>query len=522
MQPLDFLLIVLSALTLHRIWNYEKIIAPTREFLEKIPYLRKPLLCAACNAFWFGGGAVALWYFTHPAVLITLASFMPMRVLVWIYQKLEKTNTPTVAPVHASAVPATPQVMPPPVIRTYERRVVILTALGDFRSSYSVATVIFDQAMSIALTHPMWEVQVWVMQGAQEQGWAGVPVNMVLKKVIPPNNWAENRCPEDEAVKLKDTLLAELVNAKVDTIITHDLLFVTWYALFARAIHLIGASGGFKWFHIPHSLPSSREGKNEFLIKLPEGKHQIVTVAKGYEQQFADYYAAPREKVHRIANPRDPRAWGTMSNNVKFIATKLKLWEYDLVQIFPVCTTRLEAKGFSKLIKTFAYMNETKKAFLLVCNPNAGGERSEAIIRNARITADKLGLSRDRWAFLSDHVPAATTYGLDADEIKSLMYAYGNVMIFPSMSEADSLLLREAQLAGHFTVGNSDVSTLKDEADYSIPFGTTVEVDVKVCSQAAATVLACVRDFRRRQVLKERNLEVIGNQWGSLITTAGP
>lgn len=518
MTPFDFLVIVLSALTLHRLWNYENFTKPLRTWVQSIPYLRKPAGCPACNAFWIGGLAVALWAFTPFEVSATLAAFMPARILVWVYAR--KAPAP-LAPVPQVA-PAVIATQPDPVP---ERTVIIMTALGDFYPSYSVASAVKDQAVAIALTHPDWEVQVWVMVNALSPGW-DAPPNVKLRKVVPIMPWIENITSPEKSAELKAFLDHELARFRGVTIITHDLMFVTWYTLFAHAIHLYGATGGHHWFHVPHSLPSPREGKSQWITTLPAGDHRVVTVARGFEKQFAEYYQIPVDRVSRIPNVRDPRSWGTVSPRARAIVTQTRLWDNEFVQVFPICTTRLEAKGFSKVVRTFALLNQgAPRAFLLICNPNAAGERGAKIIAEAKVTAKSLGLADDRWAFTSDIVPDSATYGLNADEMKFLLYSYANLLLFPSMSEADSLIIREAQLAGCFTVGNAYVPTLADavDCDWAARWGTSVQVNEAVCQYVANRILdKGIPDRLRRSVLRGRNLEGIGHQWGALITTAGP
>jgi polyferredoxin len=105
----NFLIITLSALSMHRIWNYETITEKLRKVLGKIPYVRKPLLCPACNAFWFGLAAVSLWTWAPPAVSLALAFFMPLRLLAWIYAKLAALATAAAKPPAGKASPAAPQ-----------------------------------------------------------------------------------------------------------------------------------------------------------------------------------------------------------------------------------------------------------------------------------------------------------------------------------------------------------------------------------------------------------------------------
>lgn len=518
---MDFLTVLLSALTLHRLWSYD---TPLKD-----KFKNKPFSCPACMAFWCGAAAVLLWITTPPAVSMAFAAYFPLRVWLW------HTTKPTPVPVFASStstttskapVIATQTVSVPAVITVppTQKTVVILTALSDFRPSYSVATAVLDNALAIAMARPNWQVEVWTMQHCDPRGWDNMPVNVKHRAIIPHMPWVENVTDETKAQQLAAFLQENLPPWEDSVIITHDLMFVSWYTLFAHAIHLIGAKY-WRWFHVPHSLSGDRTGRPEWITTLPAGNpaHHVVTVARGMEQRFADYYQIPRERVHRIANAKDPRSWGTMTPRVRQIVTQTKLWSYDVVQVLPICTTRLEAKGFSKVVRTFALLNQSyAHAFLLVVNPNAGGPRSEAIIKEAKEKAAALGLAPDKWAFTSDLAQDSIPYGLSSDEVNSLWMHYGDVFVFPSMSEADSLVLREAQLCRQVIVGNADVVTLAQAEDSTVAVhwgvGEFTADSEAVCKDVASQIkFLCGDDTPRKRVLRMRNLETIGAQWALLL-----
>jgi hypothetical protein len=523
MTPLDFLFILLTAAALHRLWNYEDVCSRLRAWADKIPYLRKPLLCAACNAFYFGLMSVCLWKISPQITDIAgviLGSYLAVRVLPWIYQNI--TAWTTKPPVQKPAQPAQQKAPTQPKLHkpnsTYEKTVVILTALHSFHSSYSIATDVLTQARAIGMQSPTYDVQVWVTQGAEENGWEDMPANVSLHKIVPRLNWIENQSDEQTSMTLRNLLLLHLSKLKNPSIITHDLLFVSWYAVFARAIHMIGGLGNYAWFHVPHSLPSDRKGKLASLTTLPAGNHLIVPVAPGYDDKYAAYYDTTLERVKHIPNIKDPRAWGNMTPRVRKMVTKLRLWDYDFVQIFPACTTRLEAKGFSKILQTFVYIKEHASSFVLFCNPNARGERSEKILKEAREKIRTYGMEAHA-AFTSDLLPEAATYGLEAHEVKGLMQDYGNIFIFPSMSEADSLSALEAKLCRQYTIVNDDVPALASNYDWSAHYGTTDKVPLDTCRFVANHVLdrRSTMMTPQRIVLRTRNLESIGDMWCSLI-----
>jgi len=35
-------------------WSFSEIFSPVRNFVAKIPYIRKPLICPECSSFWMG------------------------------------------------------------------------------------------------------------------------------------------------------------------------------------------------------------------------------------------------------------------------------------------------------------------------------------------------------------------------------------------------------------------------------------------------------------------------------------
>jgi hypothetical protein len=539
MTPLDFLFIILTAAALHRLWNYEIVCSRLRSWADKIPYLRKPLLCAACNAFWFGA-PVVLWKFAPEALHvcgIISGSYLAVRATPWIYQNITAWTTKPPVQKPAPSPAQLPAQLPPPSVAkvpqpnlprpnaSYEKTVVILTALSNFHPSYSVATCVLNQARAIGMQSPTWDVQVWVTQGADERGWENMPANVTLHKIVPRLNWIENQSDEQASTTLRNFMLLYLSKLKNPSIITHDLLFVSWYAVFARAIHMIGGLGNFTWFHVPHSLPSDRKGKLAHLTTLPAGNHTIVSVAAGHDAKYAEYYDTTVDRVKNIPNIKDPRTWGTMTPRVSRLVTRLRLWDYDFVQIFPACTTRLEAKGFSKILQTLAYVKEHASPFVLFCNPNAGGERSEKILADARAKIRTYGMEKNA-AFVSDILPEATTYGLDAPEIKGLMQDYGNLFIFPSMAEADSLIALEAKLCEQYTIMNEDVPTLAADCNWTAHYGITDKVPLDTCLFVANHVLDLKSRMMtpQRIVLRTRNLEGIGDRWRSLIAgeTAKP
>jgi hypothetical protein len=538
MTFLDFLTILLTAAALHRIWNYEAVGTLPRAWAKKTPYLNKPLLCPACNAFWFGVSSLAIWKFAPPVVGLALISTLVPRLALWVYKNIDawaSKKQPQAPPALPPPIqtqqtstmpPSAPAAVIVPIAASYppERTVVILTTLGDFNPSYSLSSAVLDQARAIAMASPTWAVQVWVLEDAIHEGWRDMPGNVQLRKIVPRIPLEENIVHEENAERIRNALLNHLSKLSNVTIITHDLLFVSWYATMARAIHKIANLGNYLWFHVAHSLPSYREGKPEVITTLPRGRHYVTPVAVGTDQKYADYYQTDIQHVVNIPNVKDPRTWGSMTPRLQNLVTKTRLMEKSIVQIFPVCTTRLEAKGFSKVVQVFAELNKHTDAFLLICNPNAGGDKGKAIIKDAKEKARLHGLPEHCWAFTSEILPDTETYGLTASEIKELMHSYGNLFVFPSVSEADSLVVLEAALARQYIIGNEDVQTLRYTGDFSFSFGNEQTLTVPSAQFIVSRILdaPAFRASARKMVLRDRHLEGIGNRWRDAIVAAGP
>jgi hypothetical protein len=54
MLLLDICSYLILALSVSFMWSFSEIFSPVRNFVAKIPYIRKPLICPECSSFWMG------------------------------------------------------------------------------------------------------------------------------------------------------------------------------------------------------------------------------------------------------------------------------------------------------------------------------------------------------------------------------------------------------------------------------------------------------------------------------------
>jgi hypothetical protein len=50
----NLLTYLIFSLSISFIWSFTEIFMPVRNFVAKIPYIRRPLLCPECCSFWVG------------------------------------------------------------------------------------------------------------------------------------------------------------------------------------------------------------------------------------------------------------------------------------------------------------------------------------------------------------------------------------------------------------------------------------------------------------------------------------
>ncbi|NEN87931.1 MAG: glycosyltransferase family 4 protein [Okeania sp. SIO3H1] len=88
-----FLMLVLVALSIHRLWLYEDIFMKPRLWVSRRPWL-KPLYCPACFAFWAGvialGCIPLLQYSWAPYIILPIAAYAPLRAAVGLQTGLRR------------------------------------------------------------------------------------------------------------------------------------------------------------------------------------------------------------------------------------------------------------------------------------------------------------------------------------------------------------------------------------------------------------------------------------------------
>lgn len=341
---------------------------------------------------------------------------------------------------------------------------ILMTSFGNFDPSYSLCTVVLDQARALDLAG--FSVQIWVNQRCDLRQFPPDLIDTVcVRCIMPMSALIEDVVNEAAAEYLVSFLETELATTRPAVVITHDFLFVSWYVTFAAAIHRMKPVDGVRWYHQGHSapnLPRVVTEQNKYRMNLPDG-HFAICCNYNDRYRFAEYYGVARYRIVAIPNVRDFVSWSGMSDNGRRAFKDLKLEAADLVQIYPLSGTRMQAKGVDKVIAIFGHLKVDYgyNVRLVFANAHSSSPVVVETIQNYAMLARRCGLEDRDVMFTSQQYPETANSGIAGDLVYELLQG-SNVFIFPTVSEAGPLVLLEAAMAGNILVLNRDVPALAD------------------------------------------------------------
>lgn len=367
----------------------------------------------------------------------------------------------------------TPHVQPTPITSDpapAKPLLVLMTALTDFDPSYSLVSVILDQARAGVMAG--FDVELVGMQNMTQkrpeiQGVSYVPL-------WPSVAWKEDQIDLADSTKLRDSLATYCDTLPEGaTIITHDLVFQSWYATMAHAIHMYALhipprlSRGHQWIHQIHSSvgPRPPEEIAEWRAKLPEG-HRLAIVNWSDHQAVANYYQCEQDRIVTIPNTKDPMSWGSMTAQAAKIITATQLADAVWSQVYPLSLPRAIPKGALHVVRVFGALKSRvgwrgPVRLIFACAHCNGEEAKQAraeIERVARSVDLEVGVDV---VFTQDIIPETANVGISAQSVKELMQ-YTSLFCFPSSSESCGLVALEAAVTGNLLVLNNSLPVMHD------------------------------------------------------------
>ena len=340
----------------------------------------------------------------------------------------------------------------------------ILTTFYNFDRAYSLTSVVLNQLL--ALVKYGYKPVLFVHDNFEGE----LPEGVEVRKVIPRFHlidYSGNQKLEEgfreQVEKTKEVLLKELKD--FDIVLTHDWIFQGWFLPYNVAMREAEPSLKCRWFHWIHSAPSPRPSNLEYphdcrYKMMPKSK---LIYMNNYDViRLAEMYNGAIDDIRVVHNPLDPRSFYDFHPLVHKLIEKYRLLEADVIDVYPVSSTRFDGKQVNKVVQILAQIKKQGKSVRFICpNAHANAEREKKAIENMLHYGIEKGLTREEMIFTSlEEVP---TYELGVPhEVVRDLFLLSNLFIFPTLSENCPLILLEAALSKCLLVLNDDFPPLKD------------------------------------------------------------
>ncbi len=325
-------------------------------------------------------------------------------------------------------------------------KIAIVTHFNRCPDSYSPGKAVKNQIKLLQrFGH---EVVFFVTEGST------LDVGCEMRPVMPRFKRQKNVVNDDAKDKIIDVLRENLTD-DFDLAITHD-FYIDDCITYREAIKACGVD--IKWLHWARSGVGR---KIDFW--MPNAKY--VYMNKSDVGNFARNISVDTDKVRVVYNEKDPSLFFGWNPVTTLISNKMRLWEKDIIQTYPMCTTRMDAKGINSVIKTFGKLKEHgQKVALIIANSN--GRRRVDEIKSKIEFAKECGLSEDDFLFTS--TLSDDEYVIHSEvpnEVVAELMQISNLFIFPTIAEVCSNVLLEASMTKNLLVLNKDLQSLFDFAD---------------------------------------------------------
>jgi hypothetical protein len=406
-------------------------------------------------------------------------------------------------------------------------RLLILTTLGNFSPSYSLVNVILDQAAAGAAAG--YRVTLGVHQGCDLSLLPPLPPAIDVVGIIPRLAWKENDVNVEHMGLVKESIIASLNALGPCKIITHDLIFQSWFCTIAAAIHNIRPMPGVQWFHLCHSsvspndpFPIEETDARIYRRTLPVA-HNLLILNYADTKHFKNYYhygsstmGPPDSAIRVLLNPRDIRTFGGMTALAAKITTLCIPHLVDVAQLYPLSLDRIANKHPEKVFELFSEIKKMGSSVrLIIATAHANAKHHQELAVQMRALATVKGLAPEEVVFTHELAPETAAAGLDRDTIRAL-FSVTNVFAFPSETEAGSLVLMEAALSGNLLILNESLPCLADyvprEKALWIPWGSLKEAGVStplrpVAEQVLDRLESDMSMAAKRHMLRVSSLE---------------
>lgn len=318
----------------------------------------------------------------------------------------------------------------------------ILTHFNRAPESYSPAKAVRNQAKILSsFGH---DVFLFVQEGSPME-----IEGITVRPIVPKFKREKNIVNEEIKEKFKKILKEEIIG--FDLMITHD-LYIDDCITYREGIKECGID--VDWAHWARSGVGTKIN-----FDMPNARYIYMNYADA--GTFASKIGVDESRIRVAFNEKDPSIFFGWTETTKLICDKIKLWNKDIIQIFPICTTRMSAKGINSVIKILGKLKEKGNSVgFVICNSN--GRRRETEIKDKLEFAKECGLDENDILFTS--TLGEETAREVSNKVVAELFQISNLFIFPTIAEVCSNVLLEASMTKNLLVLNEDLPPLFDFA----------------------------------------------------------
>lgn len=343
-------------------------------------------------------------------------------------------------------------------------KIAILTTFQEFDPWYSLTGIVRDQIRMLT----EYNNEVFLIVNERFKNTKN-PIDNPHCTILPRLPFAhlhdykgDEPLKEEHQKTIDDTkimLLNTIEEFKIETILSHDIVFTGWNKPYALAIQqLKGKTPDTYWLHWIHSVPSafapwwqmSEYGDNHKLVY--PNRTDIIRVAESWRTNTSSVRVIPHIKDLRIMYDFDEAT-------CEIIDHYPALMQADVVQIYPASSDRFEAKRVEEVIKIFGAIKSLGHSVcLFIANQWATTQKHYANLMEIYAMGEKYGLTPGKNLIFSSLFPDNKyKVGVPSKILYQLMQL-SNLFVFPTREETFGLVLPEVSLAsGALCILNSSL-----------------------------------------------------------------
>ena len=273
--------------------------------------------------------------------------------------------------------------------------------------------------------------------------------------------------PKDEPFERRARHFQDLYErtlAPYDIVLTADILYQSKGNFLAYNQGLRSAQATFieqgrrkAFCHWVHSAYNNHKSAPypESLRYTPMPDSVMVYMNDCEKSGLARMYGIPEDCVQVVYNPKDFRSFHNFHPLAWKICRTLDIPNKDIVQVFPHCTTRADAKGAREVIRAIAACKrQGAKVALILANANA--RRMSFEIHRKKELCEEVGLVEgEDYLYTSDIIDQKGP--LPRAAVANL-FLVSNVFVFGSWREVCPNVLLEAKISGNLLVVSQDLA----------------------------------------------------------------